>query len=331
MQRRKLIKSIIFLGLVASLCGATARVPAQQSAPTTSDQTLESALAKARAECKTLGSNPGFDRLRDKVPNFFGQQPTPLMFTNNERLLRKDRAVVDLLVGANQQCRKAYAPIHAMLPPQVIAAIHDLERKEDALISELYVGRITFGEFNMKIDGLNKEHSALVVRSGNVIAWKQTSQTNTNSETEEEDHVVTLQELQEKYSNPETNAFLGQISRQKTTQAQQGENPVELRKKANDLQAAARYAEAIPYALEVHKKANELDAAGRYAEAIPYARRALEIEERVSVPNYLNVAALLNSLALLYSNQALYADAEPRDPGIIGICRHAVWLVELNR
>jgi hypothetical protein len=36
-----------------------------------------------------------------------------------------------------------------MLPPQVIAAIHDLERKEDALIGD--VG-ITFGEFNMKID-----------------------------------------------------------------------------------------------------------------------------------------------------------------------------------
>jgi hypothetical protein len=149
MQRRKPIKSIIFLGLVASLCGTTARVPAQQSAPTTSNQTFGSALAKARAECKTLGSNPVFDRLRDKVPSFFGQQPTSLMLTNKDRLHRKDRAVVDLLVRANQQCRTAYAPLHAMLPPQVIAAIHDLERKEDALIGD--VG-ITFGEFNMKID-----------------------------------------------------------------------------------------------------------------------------------------------------------------------------------
>ena len=163
MQRRKLTKSIIFLGLVASLCGATARAPAQQSAPTTSDQAFESALAKAGAECKTLASNPVFDRLRDKVPSFFGQQPTPLTFTNKDRLHPQDRAVVDLVVGANQQCRTLHAPLYARLPPQVIAAIHDLERKEDALIRELYVGRITFGEFNMKIDGLNKEYSALVL------------------------------------------------------------------------------------------------------------------------------------------------------------------------
>jgi len=62
----------------------------------------------------------------------------------------------------NQQCRTLHAPLYARLPPQVIAAIH-LERKEDALIKELYVGRITFGEFNMKIDGLNKEYWALVL------------------------------------------------------------------------------------------------------------------------------------------------------------------------
>ena len=117
----------------------------------------------AKSERKTLASNPVFDRLRDKVPSFFGQQPTPLTFTNKDRLHRKDRAVVDLVVGANQQCRTLHAPLYARLPPQVIAAIHDLERKEDALIRELYVGRITFGEFNMKIDGLNKEYSALVL------------------------------------------------------------------------------------------------------------------------------------------------------------------------
>jgi CHAT domain-containing protein/Flp pilus assembly protein TadD len=72
------------------------------------------------------------------------------------------------------------------------------------------------------------------------------------------------------------------------TQAQQSENPVEL-----------------------HKKANALEAAGRYAEAIPYARRALEIEERRSGPNHLNVAILLNRLALLYHEQGRYEDAEP--------------------
>jgi CHAT domain-containing protein/Flp pilus assembly protein TadD len=73
-----------------------------------------------------------------------------------------------------------------------------------------------------------------------------------------------------------------------TGQAQQHENPVEL-----------------------HKKANALEAAGKYAEAIPYARRALEIEESRSGPNQPNVVAiLLNRLAMLYAKDGRYADAE---------------------
>jgi tetratricopeptide (TPR) repeat protein len=63
--------------------------------------------------------------------------------------------------------------------------------------------------------------------------------------------------------------------------------------------------------LELQKKANELQAVGKYAEAIPYAHRALEIEERRSGPNHPNVALLLNNLALLYDKQGRYADAEP--------------------
>jgi tetratricopeptide (TPR) repeat protein/CHAT domain-containing protein len=73
-----------------------------------------------------------------------------------------------------------------------------------------------------------------------------------------------------------------------TVQAQQQDNPIEL-----------------------HKKANELQAAGKYAEAIPYARRALEIEERRSGPNHPNVGTLLNNLAELYRIQGRYSDAEP--------------------
>ena len=312
MQRRKLIISIIFLGLVAALCGTTTRVPAQQSAPTTSDQTFESALAQAGAECKTLGSNPIFDRLRDKVPSFFGQQPTPLTFTNKDRLHRKDRAVLDLVVGANQQCRTAYAPLHAMLPPQAIAAIHDLQRKEDALIRKLYVGRITFGEFNMKLDGLNKEYSALVVRSRNVIERKQTSQTNTNSEIDRA-----------------TKAFLDQISRPKTAQAQQEENAVEPFKKATELQAAGQYGDAILYmrqVLEIEESrsgpnhvnvgqllshlANLYRLLGRYADAEPLLQRSLAIQEKALGHDHPHVAISLNDLALLYFNQGRYVDAE---------------------
>jgi tetratricopeptide (TPR) repeat protein len=73
-----------------------------------------------------------------------------------------------------------------------------------------------------------------------------------------------------------------------TGQAQQGEDPVQLTKKANELRSV-----------------------GKYAEAIPYARRALVIEERRSGANHPNVEILVNNLALLYLNQGRYADAEP--------------------
>jgi CHAT domain-containing protein len=73
-----------------------------------------------------------------------------------------------------------------------------------------------------------------------------------------------------------------------TGQAQQAETPVEL-----------------------FKKADELQSAGRYAEAIPYARQALEIEERVSGLNHPNVGNILNYLALLHYRRGSYADAEP--------------------
>jgi len=71
-------------------------------------------------------------------------------------------------------------------------------------------------------------------------------------------------------------------------QAQQNENPFELNKKASELQAV-----------------------GKHAEAIPYARRALEIEEDRSGPNHPNVAILLSKLAYLYSILGRYSDAEP--------------------
>ena len=62
--------------------------------------------------------------------------------------------------------------------------------------------------------------------------------------------------------------------------------------------------------IALHKKASELENSGKYTEAVPYARRALEIEERRSGPNHLNVAILLNRLAILYDDLARYTDAE---------------------
>ena len=61
-----------------------------------------------------------------------------------------------------EQCRATYAPVFAMLPPQVNAAMQGIERRQDAMIAELYSGKITFGEYNIAADRLIGELASLL-------------------------------------------------------------------------------------------------------------------------------------------------------------------------
>ena len=108
------------------------------------NQTYESAAAKAHEECHALWADPAFEPIRDKIP--LEDKPTFPMLKNSERLRPKDRPVADLAIKTLERCRAAYAPVYAMLPPQVYRVVQGLERREDALIIELYTGKITFGE-----------------------------------------------------------------------------------------------------------------------------------------------------------------------------------------
>jgi tetratricopeptide (TPR) repeat protein len=113
-------------------------------------------------------------------------------------------------------------------------------------------------------------------------------------------------------------------------QAQQGEDPVELYQRANELQAVGRYAEAIPYAhraLEIEELrsgashpdvayalnnlASLYHAQGRYADAEPLYKRSLVILEKALGPDHPDVAQSLSNLAGLYYAQGRYVDAEP--------------------
>jgi uncharacterized caspase-like protein len=47
-----------------------------------------------------------------------------------------------------------------MLPPQAKAMLEGIQRRQDSKIAELYNGKITFGEFNIAMNGLNAEVSA---------------------------------------------------------------------------------------------------------------------------------------------------------------------------
>ena len=61
-----------------------------------------------------------------------------------------------------EQCRATYAPVFAMLPPQVNATMQGIERRQDAMIAELYSGKITFGEYNIATDRIIGELASLL-------------------------------------------------------------------------------------------------------------------------------------------------------------------------
>lgn len=52
---------------------------------------------------------------------------------------------------------RPYAPAFAMLPAQVVVLITGAHQRQDALIAELYVGKITIGEFNIGMNRIKGE------------------------------------------------------------------------------------------------------------------------------------------------------------------------------
>ena len=137
------------LGIVALLCGASGQVRAA-SAPQQFDAVkFQVANTKATKYCVTLWSDHAFDPLRDKVP-LLGEPPTPSMFTSTQRMRLEDKPLADLHLKAYDKCKAAMANVWAMLPPTVNAKVLSLAGQFDALNAQLYTGKITFGEYNVK-------------------------------------------------------------------------------------------------------------------------------------------------------------------------------------
>jgi uncharacterized caspase-like protein len=153
--------AFLILGIAVLFCVSSASVLAQQSDATKFNQTYETLFAKATAECKTLWADHAFDRFRDKIP-LGEEKPTFSMLKNSDRLNPKDRPIADLAMKTLERCRAAYAPVFAMLPPQVNNLMQGIQRKQDALIAELYSGKITFGQYNIGADRMLGEFASVV-------------------------------------------------------------------------------------------------------------------------------------------------------------------------
>ena len=152
--------SVIFrIALVACtfICISGIKAPAQQAF----NQTYASAYAKAHKACTKLFSNPVFDPFRSKIP-LGDEKPTFSMLKNTEKLRPKDRPIADLAMAALEQCRKAYAPVYAMLPSNANAVIEGVQKEQDAVIAELYRGKITFGDYNIAMDKMVGQLAAVL-------------------------------------------------------------------------------------------------------------------------------------------------------------------------
>jgi hypothetical protein len=128
---------ILCLGLFVG----TGPLLAQQPDATKFNQNYAEALAKAKQECAALWSDHVFDPLRSKLA-LSDTKPTLSMLTNSERVRPKDRQLAELAIKTNEKCREGYSIPFAQLAPQVSSVIDGVYRTRDALIAELYIGKI---------------------------------------------------------------------------------------------------------------------------------------------------------------------------------------------
>jgi Caspase domain len=113
----------------------------------------EDTVTAARDECTRLWSNPAFDSLRKKIP-LGDEKPTFAMLKNPEKLKQRDKSIADLAIQTVEKCRKTWEPVYEMIPPDAKQRILNGQRLQDAKITELYNGKITFGEFNVALSEL---------------------------------------------------------------------------------------------------------------------------------------------------------------------------------
>ena len=152
---RILASSIAFAcGFLAVVSGPRANAQSQNSQPLSFNQSYENAAAQAQQKCNELWSDHAFDSFRNKIEFDGDKKPTFKMLTSTDRFAAKDKPIGDLAIQTLEKCRAAWTPVYSMLPPQASALIHGVEREQDALIAELYNGKITFGAFNVGIDRL---------------------------------------------------------------------------------------------------------------------------------------------------------------------------------
>jgi hypothetical protein len=94
------------------------------------------------------------------------------MLTSPERVRPEDKPLADLALRTAEKCKAAVATAWALLPPPAHARVLSVARQADALNSQLYTGKITFGEYNVKRIQILKQmaHRQATVQPATLLA-----------------------------------------------------------------------------------------------------------------------------------------------------------------
>jgi hypothetical protein len=138
------------LGIFALICSGTGQIRGVATAASQFDAgAFKAALVESSDYCNTLWSDRAFDPLRDKIP-LMGGSPTPAMLANSQRVRPEDKPLAGLAMRTAEKCKTASSKAFAMLPATTQAKVRALQGKADALNKQLYDGKLTFGDYNIR-------------------------------------------------------------------------------------------------------------------------------------------------------------------------------------
>ena len=110
-----------------------------------------------RAGNPTLADAGGADDEQILMPFDPFAKPTFAMLTDQTRILAKDRPLAALAIKTIEKCRALQVVAIALLPNQTQQRFEGFFREQDSLNAQLYLGKITIGEYNVGINRIATE------------------------------------------------------------------------------------------------------------------------------------------------------------------------------
>jgi hypothetical protein len=123
------------------------------------EQQRQQRFQAADKACEALYADARLDPIRGKVAlNNSVKQTTFAMRTDTKTVSPGEKPLIALWADKREQCFRVYDPaLEPLAAPQVVVVWHAMWGATDAAIAELYLGRITYGDFAVKRLAISEE------------------------------------------------------------------------------------------------------------------------------------------------------------------------------